>query len=298
MAALAARQHGVVARRQLLALGAGRGAIWRRLEAGRLHPVHRGVYAVGHPRLIGRGRLMAAVLACGQDALLSHGSGALLWGIRAGGGAGIDVTSAARGLAGARHGVVLHRVRRLDGDVRAVVEGIPVTNLARTLLDLAQVSSAERVRRAFEDAERLRVLDVAALERLCDRARGRRGLGILRRLIDEQAAPIGDTRSELERAFVTLVREAGLPPPSLNVVVEGFVADVLWAKERLVVELDGYAFHRSRTAFERDRARDARLQLAGYRVIRITHRRLLSEAEAVIEEILGMLAAAQPPGAS
>src|SRR5207302_645130 len=267
-------QHGVVAHRQLVELGLGRKAIQYRLAAGRLHRLHLGVYAVGHPRVTGPGRWMAAVLACGDGALLSHRSAGALWGIGSGAGSRVDVTAIGRSRRG-HPGITLHQVRGLHPDDRARRDGVPVTSLARTILDLAEVLNRSQLARAFEEAERLQLLDVRAIRRLCERSAGRRGLGPLGNLLSNHMRPLPETRSELERLFVDLCRAAALPPPALNVSVAGFEVDAVWQDRGLVVELDGFAFHRTRAAFERDRARDATLQLAGYRVLRLTARRLV-----------------------
>lgn len=296
VAAIAAHQHDVIAWRQLRALGIGRGAIRHRLATGRLHAVQLGVYAVGSPRLAGRGRWMAAVLSCGEDALLSHRDAAAVWDIGSTGGARIDVTTIGRGRR-ERRGIILHRVRRLHPDDRAELDGIPTTSLPRTLLDLAEVVSRARLEDAFESAERLRLLDLSAVAELFERSPGRRGLKPLRALLADAAEPAAETRSELERRFLIFCREAGLPRPSVNVSVAGFEVDAFWPEARLVVELDGYAFHRTRTAFERDRARDAELQLGGCRVLRITHRMLEREAAAVAERVHAMLRRPPPQAA-
>ena len=160
VADLAARQHGVVSIEQLLAIGLSRGTVKRWVADGRLHPVHRGVYAVGHARLSANGRFMAAVLACGEGAVLSHRSAAHLWNLKAGG-TRIEVTAPASGRR-APDRVRLYRTRRLGSEDRTRIEGIPVTNLARTLIDLAGVVDRRRFERAFEEAERNRQLDVRA----------------------------------------------------------------------------------------------------------------------------------------
>jgi hypothetical protein len=197
-------------------------------------------------------------------------------------GALIDVTST-RGRR--RSGVRLHRVRALSFAERGRLDGIPVTSLPRTLLDLAEVLDAQRLERALEQAERLRLLDVAALEATIRAARGRRGVRPLRAALSRHA-PTCEARSELERRFLDLCCRAGLPRPALNAWVAGCEVDAVWAAARVVVELDGYEFHRTRAAFERDRARDAALLLAGYRVLRVTWRRLVDAPE----EIAGALA--------
>jgi hypothetical protein len=245
MAALAARQHGVIALRQLFALGFGRGAVRHMLATGRLHRLHQGVFAVGHFHLSARGRWMAAVLACGDGALLSHLSAAILWGIARSGSRRLDVTVVAQG-GRSRPGIVVHQVRHLSVDDRAVRERIPITSLARTLLDMAEVVSPRRVERAFEEADRLGLLDVRGVQELCDRSPGRRGLKTLLPLVGERAHPTPDTRSDLEADFAAFCRERELPPPAFNVLVEGFLVDAAWVERKLVVELDSWGFHRTR----------------------------------------------------
>lgn len=293
LAELAARQHGVVGRRQLLAIGVTRGAIRRRLTAGRLHPIYLGVYAVGHRAITRHGRWMAAVLACGDGALLSHRSAAALWGLSRpwglGAGAAMDVT-VHRGQAHNRPGIVVHRSRRIDDDDRSRRDGIPVTAVARTLLDLAGTVGRRRLNQSWEEADRLGLLDLKAVAQLCERAGGRRGARLLGAVLADHRGPAPATRSELERRFLRLCREAGLPAPAVNVLVDGLEADAVWEGRRLVVELDGYAYHRTRASFERDRRRDEQLQLAGYRVLRVTHRRLADQPGSVVRAIRSLLA--------
>jgi hypothetical protein len=289
LAALAARQHGVVAYRQLLELGFGRRAIQSRVARGRLHRVHLAVYAVGHSALSGNGRLLAAVLACGPGALLSHWSAGAHWQLLPTSRSAVDVTVPSRTRAGNR-GIVVHQARHLHPDDGTVREGIPVTSVARTLLDLAEVVRPRQLERAVEEAERLRLFDLRDLEELCERSRGRRGLRPLRAVLGGAVGEPPATRSELERRFLDLCREAGLPRPAVNLAAAGFEVDALWPRQRLVVELDGHAFHGTRAAFERDRVRDAELQLAGYRVLRLTHRRLKDEPAAVARTVATLLA--------
>jgi Protein of unknown function (DUF559) len=220
---------------------------------------------------------MAAVLACGAGALLSHRSAAARWGIAPSGSERIEVTTTARGRSGPDR-VTVHRSRALHPEDRAVRDGIPVTSVARTLLDLAEVVGPLRLERAFEAAERLRLLDLAAVQRLLERSRGRRGVRPLNALVAEYSGgEVPDTRSPLEDRFLAFCRAYGLPPPAVNVAVAGFDVDAWWPGSRLAVELDSYTYHGTRAAFERDRARDAALQLAGYRVLRVTDRRLSKE---------------------
>jgi Protein of unknown function (DUF559) len=282
----AERQHGVIARRQLIDLGVSTGSIEHRIAIRRLHPVFRGVYAVGHPRLTQRGRWMAAVLTAGAGAVLSHRSGAALWGIARYAGNWIDVTSSGSRRA-RRRGLTLHGGLLHDED-RAVREFIPVTSVARTLFDLGEVVDRQRLEGAFEEADRRRLLDLRAVERVCERSRGRRALRVVRPLIDS-LLPAPETRSGLERRFVAFCRQHGLPLPAMNAIVCGFLVDAAWPGRHLVVELDSYAFHGHREAFERDRRRDAVLQLAGYRILRLTYRRLAQEPAAVAEQIRRLL---------
>lgn len=282
---LATRQHGVVARDQLLNLGLGRGAIDARVRSGRLHVIHRGVYMVSRTRIGQRGHWLAAVLAYGDEALLSHGSAAALWGLMRGSGSVTDVTSW-RGRPG-RRGIRLHR-SQVKPSERARRDGIPVTCPARTLLDVAEVVDSDRFARVFEEADRLGLLEMRVLEELCEAAEGRRGVTACRQMIAAATAPV-TTRSTLEDRFARFCRERRLPAPTLNVVVLGFEVDALWPERRLIVELDGFAYHRHRGAFERDRARDATLQAAGYRVLRLTHRRITTEAETIVAELSRLL---------
>lgn len=238
--------------------------------------------------LTANGVSMGAVLACGDGALLSHRAAAALRELRRSASVVVDVTAAGR----SRHprpGIRLHHSRHLHPADRTRRHGIPVTTVARTLLDLAEVLHLRQLERVVDEAERLRLFDLRAVEETCRRNPGRRGLRPLRALMKQERPPPPETRSELERLFLELCRDAGLPQPRTNVVVEGFEVDAVWPDAHLVVELDGHEFHRTRAAFERDRVRDAQLQLAGYRVVRITSRRLRIEPEAVAATIRALL---------
>jgi hypothetical protein len=285
LAALAKRQHGVISRRQLLDAGLGPRTIGRRLEHGRLHRLHREVYALSDPLVSLQGRWMAAVLACGDGALLSHRSAAQLWGLMRSRRGSMDV-SAASGRK--RPGITVHESGIYDED-RAEVTGIPVTSVARTIFDLAEVVDDVQLARVFEEADRLRVLRIPELEAVCARGYGRRALAPIRRLIEEARYP-ETTRSPLEDRVLALCREYDLPMPATNVEVLEHEVDAFWPHERLIVEADSVAFHSHRAAFERDRARDAARQAEGYRVIRLTHRRLENEPAAVADELRVLLA--------
>jgi very-short-patch-repair endonuclease len=281
---LATEQHGVVARSQLISLGFTRRTIDRRLRDNRLLPIHRGVYAVGHELVNVRGRWLAAVLACGEEAALSHTSAAGLWGFLSPRGSA-EVTCT-RGRSG-RRGIRLHRAT-LEAGERTTRDRIPVTTVARTLFDLAEVVEEHRLEKAFEEADRLNLLQMRVLERVCDRNPGRRALRPIRRLLTEARAPTA-TRSPLEDRFVAFCRKHHLPAPVLNTSVLGLEIDALWPTRRVVVELDGFSYHRHHAAFQRDRARDATLQVAGYRAIRLTHHRLDHEGPTVLSQLQGLL---------
>jgi very-short-patch-repair endonuclease len=283
IARLAAKQHGAVSRAQLRLAGVGDGAIDRRIRLCRLHRVHRGVYLVGHPAAPPRAKEMAAVLACGTGAVVSHRSAAGLWALLSPDrGSAVDVTvvdSCAR----ARTGVKVHLARRLEKrDVRRL-DGIPVTTPARTLLDLAAVVSLDAFERALAEAEARQLVRERDLAEVLSRNGGRRGAGVLRAFLVGEGAAL--QRSGAERRLLTLVRAAGLPAPELNVRLGRFEVDLLWRAGRPIVEVDGYAFHGGRAAFERDRRRDAELQAEGLKVMRVTWRQLAGEPDAVVTRL-------------
>lgn len=280
LGALAGRQHGVIRREQLLSAGLSTRTIERRVSRGQLYRLHRSVYSYGDPKPSARGRWLAAVFACGRDALLSHQSAAALWGLMRLGTRPIEVTSAVgRG----RPGMAVHEgaIHQLD---RTKVDRIPVTTVARTLFDLAEVVEDKKLERAFEEADRLRLLRIPELEAVCVRCPGRRALRPIRRLINEFRAP-EDTRSRLEDRVLDLCRAYDLPPPVTNVDVLGHEVDAFWPRERLIVEADSVAFHSHRAAFEEDRKRDALRQAEGFRVVRLTNRRLEREPAAIADEL-------------
>jgi very-short-patch-repair endonuclease len=265
------------------------------LDGGWIHRVHREVFAVGYPRIGEAGRRWAAVLAYGEGALLSHRSAAALWGLSRQRSSLIDIT-AATGRQGVhrREGIFIHR-GRLHPEDRAVRGGLPITTVARTLFDMAEFVGLKRLESAWEEADRLGLLELREVEHVCERGYGRRALRPIRRLLTEaRAAAI--TRSPLEDEFAAFCRDYGLPTPSFNTTVLGFEVDALWPRQRLAAELDSWEFHGHRAAFERDRARDTALQVAGYRTIRITHRRLHQEAPALEKDLRALLRpSASPP---
>lgn len=296
MSRLATKQHGVVARRQLLSLGFGSDAIELRLAAGRLNPLHIEVYAVGHMRLSRYSHWLAAVLAYGDTALLSHRAAATLWGLSSSRFKAVDVTAPAgrQGVA-RRQGIWIHR-GRLHPEDRDEQAGIPVTSVARTLFDYAEVEDFQRLEKAWEEADRLKLLRLGEVERVCERGYGRRALKPMRRLL-AGAHAVTRTRSPLEDRFQGFCRFYDLPPHSTNVEVLDAEVDALWPAAKLIVELDSWEFHSHRAAFQRDRIRDARLLVAGYRTIRVTHDRLDKEATTLADEIRELLRAQVVPSA-
>jgi len=292
VANLAARQHGVVGRAQLLGLGLSRRAIGRRVDRGLLHPLHPGVYAVGHPDISQDGRWMAAVLAGGDGAVLTHGSAAGLWGIRGqrhGAANEIATPNKTRSTNALRRRCVAHFPAEVT-----IRRGIPVTSLLRTIVDLASILRVEALEAAVREAQYRHGVDFDSLDRLVREYRGRRGVRSLRACLENLGAgPRGRTRSLLESRFASLLARIDLPQPELNALldVEGRLieADCLWRKERTIIELDGEAAHRTDAAFESDRRRDLRLQALGWKVGRVTWRQL-NQPEAVIGDLRRMLA--------
>lgn len=282
LARRAERQHGLLTRKQLLQIGLTSRAIEYKLEVGLLHRVYRGVYAVGHRPPSPLARAMAAVLACGESAVLSHRSAAKLWGIESRWATPLDVTAPAQR---SHRGIRVHRSRTLDRSRVTVQLGVPVTTPARTLLDLADVLDDAALTRAVNEARLRCHLRLSELADLLSRSNGR-ATGRLRPLLAELGSP---TRSAFEDAFLDFARRHALPRPDVNQRVAGHEVDMLWCEQRLIVELDGYRFHGSQAAFEQDRRRDADLQATGYRVVRITWQRLVGEPQAEARRLLAML---------
>jgi very-short-patch-repair endonuclease len=293
VALLATEQHGIVARRQLLAFGLTRTAVQGRIETGRLHRLHRGTYAVGHRKLTLKGVWMSAVLACGPAAWLSHRAALALWDLRRRESGMVDVTIEGRAGKPGPEGVRVHSTIKLREPDIAVVDGIPVTSLAWTVVDYAGIASRQQVRSVLETLERRGDYIGRELDDLFERTPNRKGVKALRLTIADMIGPAPWLQSELEEFFRELIGGSDLPDYEANAMVEGIVVDALWRKERLIVELDGFEFHKSRRPFEEDRRRDAKLQVAGYTVLRITQERLTNEPEAVLADIRSLLSAAR-----
>lgn len=261
IAALAAEQHGVVARSQLLQAGFSVDAIKGRVRAGRLHRIHRGVYAVGHRVLTREGRWTAAVLACGDGATLSHATAAAAWDLRRNEGL-IHVT--VRGSRQSPRGVKLHRSPTMPAHDITTIRGIPVTRPERTIVDLARTMCADDLEPVVDAADKRGLVDFTALRS----ARSASPKAVLR------AYDPAPTRSELERRFLRLCKTHGIDKPETNVLIGGYLVDFVWRDRRLIVEVDGYRYHRAPSRFERDRERDVQLGLAGWRVLRFTWRQV------------------------
>jgi very-short-patch-repair endonuclease len=266
IARIAARQHGVVSLAQLEAARIRRQGIYRRIQAGRLHHLHRGVYAVGHTNLTFAARCMAAVLAVGDRAVVSHRSAAAVWGLLPQHTGSIDVTVPGDGGRRKRHGITIHRCHSLIAAVTTRRNGIAVTKPARTLRDIHRTVPQPVYRRAVRRALDLGLISSSELKR------------------DDEL-----TRSELERLFLRLCRRHRLPQPEVNSRIGPYEVDFLWRDRNLVVETDGFRHHGDRSAFERDRRRDASVQSLGYRVLRFTHRQLTDDRSAVVAALQVLL---------
>jgi hypothetical protein len=264
-------------------------------ERGRLHALHRGVYAVGHRRLTWHGRCWAAVLGAEANevdevvwpAVASHGSAAYLWGLYRFAPETIDVTAPIRRRA--RREFRVHFSSILAPEDRLVREGIPVTSVPRLLMDLAIRAKPQQVDRLLERAEELELLDLHAVEDVLDRAGGHRGRGRLRRSLALYQPDPSFTRSRFEKTFRRLVIAAGLPAPSMNFNFAGYELDAYWPDLRFAVELDLFETHGTRAAFERDHVRQEELKLLGVEMIRVTRPRLQREPEAVMRNLAMLL---------
>jgi hypothetical protein len=280
----------VVATWQLAELGYGRNAVAKAARVGRLHRVHRGVYVVGQRGLTWHGRCMAAVLAS-HPSVVSHLSAAWLWGLLRRRPETIHITC--RSPRPRKRLFVVHTADLTRVDL-ARREGIPVTSLSRTVLDVAVTSRARTVRRHVQLAEDLKVFDLREMEDLLERTKGHRGQAKVRAALELYDERPVFTRSGLERRFLDVVREAGLPEPAMNSFVAGYEIDAWWEAERFGVELDVYETHGSRLSFEEDRERDDALLLVGIETTRVTGPRLDREPGAVVDSVRRHLARRAP----
>jgi Protein of unknown function (DUF559) len=293
LAALAYRQYGVVSRAQLRDLGLGDSGVTARVRRGGLVPVHRGVFAVGHSVLVMRGVWMAAVLAGGPHAVLSHAAAGALWELRASHAATIDITIPGVGGRRRRKDLRIHRARSLDGQT-AIHDRIPVTTPARTVLDLAATLNPRAIERRLDQAETLRLTDVPTLVALAKDVTGHPGSPKLLQTLRRHEPGATLTRSELEERFLALCRAAGIPAPLCNhTVAGGDTVDFVFAHQRLLVETDSWRWHRSRKQFETDRRRDAAHAAAGWRTLRFTHDRITHHPREVAETVRAVLSQTQ-----
>ena len=282
LARLAAANHEIVTGAQLKRLGIGRRRIGRWAANGRLHRLYRGVFTVGSPRLSGEGRWLAAVRACGPDALLSHLSAGALWGLLSTDPALVHVTTprCRKGHPGIR----VHRPRRAVADADRVQRGgIPVTSAARTWFDLAAMLGDRRLKDALSRGEREGILDPAALATALGRRRGVRGQAAARRVLGAHRSAHGIRfRSGLERTFWEAWMARGLAAPEVNARACGLEVDLLWRRAKLAVELDGARWHRTGADRERDELRNRLLTEAGYTVLRFTEAEIATDLEACL----------------
>jgi hypothetical protein len=282
---LASNQHGVVARRQLLESGLSATVIDRLIREEHLLPIHRGVFAAGFRPTDARAHLLAAALAGGPGALVSRVCAGFVLGVEETLPRGrIDVL-VERGRCGSRMGIRFHRTRYLADVDRFEVDGIPVTSLARTLRDCAGVVSPQRLRKLFDEADRLHQLNRDALGEILERSNGHRGVKLLRGLLALHPDPPPLTRSPLEFRFFRLWERTGLKMPEFNAKIRGYEVDCVWRTERLIVELDGRSFHETAMARQRDSAKDSALAAAGYLVRRYTYREVFDRPEWVIDQL-------------
>lgn len=286
VAAIAARQHGVVSHAHLIAAGLHRSAIPRWVRAGYLHRIHRGVYAVGHPNIPREGRYLAAVLAGGRGAALSHTPAARHLGLDRTRSAGTIHLTLPRNNKRAPRGILVHRPLHLASIDVARPAGVPTTTATRTLFDLASNLSAGSLRAHFERAEYLDVIDSARLHALLDGATGRKGLGELSGLAGHVPLPLSRIRSRLEGILLSVCRTYSLPLPAVNVPLLDYEGDFYWPEARLVVEADG-GQHRGPQR-DKDNERDVTLARAGILIRRYSEEALADE-RAVASEILEMI---------
>lgn len=289
LAATASRQLGLLTLEQCAACGLGRGAVAHRVGAGTLLRVAPAVYALGRPADDPFAPALAAVLAVKGDAWLAGRSAGAAWRlVRPGRGAAVELCVVGGG-SRSRRGVVVRRLTRLHPADRSRRGPLPVTGLARTVIDLAPVLRGDEFERAAGEAVAVHGLTAEALREALDRHPTAEGSAAVRRLLADGDGP-RHSRSEAEMEFLRLIREAGLPVPRTNVRIGRFTVDALWEDRALVAEVDSFRFHRSRRRFEDDRAREGDLQARGLLVTRVTWRQMTEERIATAARLGGVLA--------
>ncbi len=289
IATIAARQRTIVTRAQLLQAGFSRSAIAHGLAVGRLHPVLRGIYALGCGQLPPLALEQAALLACGKRSFLSHGTAAAIWELRPTQSDGTHV-SVVEGAVPSGRGICGHRVETIaPGELRRR-DGLTLTSPARTMIDLTPRLSEDELQRALDAGLARQILSDREVRQVLARHPGQRGVARLRRLVDDEPK-LMMTRSGAERLFLEVLRAGRLRMPEVNCRIGRFVVDFVWRAERVAVEIDGFRFHRGRRAFESDRRRDAELAAAGWIVLRFTWRQVTQERESVLVRVAQVLAA-------
>lgn len=274
----------MVGRTQLRQVGVPRGTIDTWVQSGRVRPIHAGVYALGHTAITEGGRLLAAVLACGPGAVLSHRSAGALWKLREWRSPIVEVTVPRESAPRPRRTIV-HRTRHLPDTHVTTLDGLPVTTVARTLLDLAEVLERRALERTLDEAQYLRLLNLTSLDEAVGSAPGRRGAARLKEALKAHRPGTTRTRSELEEAFLALCDHHGLPRPEVNPTHESYLVDFRWPEAKLIVETDGRAAHHTPRAFERDHEREVELALSDDRVLRFTYRQVTRKREWVAEKV-------------
>jgi very-short-patch-repair endonuclease len=287
IATLASSQHGVVARWQLLDAGLTARQVKLRLRNGRLHEVHRGVYLPGHAVLTAHARDMAALLACGPHAILSHRSAAALWQLLSYPASARACVTIPPGRSATKPRIEVHRAAIPQADVRWR-ERMSLTSPPRTILDLAGELGSHDLERLVAEANYRRVASAREIREQLERNPGKRGNATLRIVLDVPGGP-ARTRSPAERQVLRLLREAGLTGYELNQRIHGFEVDVLWRELSFAVEIDGYDAHSGRLAFERDRLKVATLKAQGLDVMPITPRQLRDDPDGVVARLVRAL---------
>jgi very-short-patch-repair endonuclease len=277
---------------QLVTCGMTPTQIGDRVARGQLQRLWRGVYAWGHRELRPEGSLIAAVLACGNGAVVGYRSATAHWELLRIRPAAIDVVVRGAGTRAQRPGIRLHCVRRLDPEDVTVKDGVPITTPAKTLVDLGAVVSDRLLERAYEQAQVLRLVEPGEVEAALTRSNGRKTRA-LRRLASRERRTSTITRSELEERFLALVRRGGLPEPEVNARLAGYEVDFLWRARRRVIEVDGHTYHSTRQATTRDRRKDDDLEAAGYGVTRFTADQILHDPEDTLERAKRVLGKSQ-----
>jgi very-short-patch-repair endonuclease len=280
---LAARQFGVVSAGQLLRLGWTRKEIQGQVRRGSLHPLYREVYAVGHDRIVDHGRLLAALLSCGDGSFLSHRTAAAVWGLRPVNTRRVELTVPGIN-APHRRGLVLHRSTDVAKDESRSRNGLRVSSVPRMLVELANSELQAELERLITEAVRRRLIAFPALDRAVHEHQRRPGMAKLKRALRDYR-PRPDRKSDLERAFDRLIKDTDIPPPERNVYIGGWEIDCYWPEFKLVVELDGRNYHSSLADMERDRKKDADLLKLGIGTFRITDLRFELEPDQILADL-------------